>query len=252
MNDTIPQAVIEELQHYVYRLVDPRNEETFYVGKGSGQRVLQHRWEALASVLPLDRLQRIRDIRAAGGTEVLIVHRHGMDETTALHVEAALIAVYPGLTNLAAGHGSELGPAPLEELITRYAAPLALIPVPAILIKIEKEWRPDLTSDQLYERTRRYWVCTPAARQPPPTHAISVARGLIREVYRIHRWEEHRELPPNCALDRLEDAAKPWRPGQLRRAFVGEVCAELQTLKRCSVRHLVKPGAQNPISYVNC
>ncbi len=92
MKDTISQAVVEELRHYVYRLVDPRDGVTFYVGKGSGQRVLQHQWDALENPLPSGRRERIRQIRAAGKTEILIIHRHGMDEATALHVEAALIA----------------------------------------------------------------------------------------------------------------------------------------------------------------
>ena len=28
--------VIEQLNYYVYRLIDPRNGKTFYVGKGKG------------------------------------------------------------------------------------------------------------------------------------------------------------------------------------------------------------------------
>lgn len=252
MSDTIPQAVVEELKFYVYRLVDPRTGETFYVGKGSGQRVLQHRWDALDDPLPTDRLDRIREIRAAGMEEALVIHRHAMDEATALHVEAAVMAAYPRLTNLVAGHGAEFGPAGLAELVDRYAAPDARIAVPAILIKIEKEWRPDLSPEQLYERTRRYWRCDPARRRPPPTHAVSVARGLVREVYRIERWDAYTEPPPGPPGERPEDAAKPWRAGQLRRAFVGRVCGELASLKRCSVRHLAFGGAQNPVACVNC
>lgn len=32
--DEFPPEVINELKFYVYRLLDPRNGETFYVGKG--------------------------------------------------------------------------------------------------------------------------------------------------------------------------------------------------------------------------
>lgn len=37
-----PPEVIKELNYYVYRLIDPRNGETFYVGKGKGNRVFEH------------------------------------------------------------------------------------------------------------------------------------------------------------------------------------------------------------------
>ena len=40
--DEFPQEVVEALGCYVYRLIDPRNGETFYVGRGRGQRVFAH------------------------------------------------------------------------------------------------------------------------------------------------------------------------------------------------------------------
>lgn len=33
-------------EHYVYGLVDPRNNQIFYVGQGQGNRVFQHEVEA--------------------------------------------------------------------------------------------------------------------------------------------------------------------------------------------------------------
>ena len=36
------KEVKEKLNHYVYRLVDPRNGQTFYVGEGCGDRVFAH------------------------------------------------------------------------------------------------------------------------------------------------------------------------------------------------------------------
>lgn len=41
-------GVAEKLCYYVYRLVAPRNSETFYVGKGKGDRIFQHVKEGLA------------------------------------------------------------------------------------------------------------------------------------------------------------------------------------------------------------
>ena len=37
-----PNEVIEKLQYYVFRLIDPRHGETFYVGKGKGNCVFNH------------------------------------------------------------------------------------------------------------------------------------------------------------------------------------------------------------------
>ncbi len=64
-----PQEVVNALDHYVYRLIDPRSGETFYVGRSQGQRVFQH-----ASACTVDpdqgvadpKLGRIRKIRALG------------------------------------------------------------------------------------------------------------------------------------------------------------------------------------------
>ena len=35
-------GVDEKIGNYVYRLIDPRNGETFYVGKGKGNRIFSH------------------------------------------------------------------------------------------------------------------------------------------------------------------------------------------------------------------
>lgn len=63
--DHFHDGVSEQLKWYVYRLVDPRNGGTFYVGKGQGNRVFDH-----ARGLALDeedeivdpKLQRIREV----------------------------------------------------------------------------------------------------------------------------------------------------------------------------------------------
>ena len=42
MNGDISIEVAEQLGHYVYLLIDPRNHAIKYVGKGSGNRPLAH------------------------------------------------------------------------------------------------------------------------------------------------------------------------------------------------------------------
>ena len=63
-----PRDVSDQLRTYVYRLIDPRNGETFYVGKGKGDRVFAHiRAEANLKGDELDnKMARIREISLAG------------------------------------------------------------------------------------------------------------------------------------------------------------------------------------------
>ncbi len=106
--ESFPADVARELKTNVYRLIDPRNGETFYVGKGQGDRVFSHiRAEQNLEGDDLDnKIKRIREILLAGFEVAHVIHRHGMDDKTAFEVEAALIDAYPGLTNIVGGAGS--------------------------------------------------------------------------------------------------------------------------------------------------
>lgn len=117
--------ICKKLGYYVYRLVDPRNGQTFYVGKGKNNRVFAHIKESLInfngeSYLEEDedetsvKIQQIREIKQAGLNVIIFVHRWGLQENEAFEVEAALIDCYSGLTNKQAGHDSERGVANIE------------------------------------------------------------------------------------------------------------------------------------------
>jgi hypothetical protein len=107
--DKFPVGVADRLKWYVYRLIDPRTGETFYVGKGKGDRLFQHAKGALTTSGDEDRAdlkyQRIKNITKAGIEVSHVIHRHGIDtEAVAFQIEAALIDAYPGLTNRVSGH----------------------------------------------------------------------------------------------------------------------------------------------------
>ncbi len=101
-DDLFSKEVQEKLGYYVYRLIDPRNGQTFYVGKGRRNRVFEHVKAALKAEESSEeglRLETIRKIKQKNLTPIHVIHRHNMSEHVALEVEAALIDAYPGLTN---------------------------------------------------------------------------------------------------------------------------------------------------------
>ena len=139
-----PSGVIEHLGWYVYRLNDPRDGSTFYVGKGKGNRVFAHMRGEVAATdddeLLSNKLKQIREIRLAGLEVIHVIHRHGMtDEKTAYEVEAALIDAYPGLTNIMNGAGSnEFGAAHVKELIATYQPETITFHHKALMISVNR------------------------------------------------------------------------------------------------------------------
>src|SRR5512133_3061183 len=139
--ESFPPEVVHRLKTYVYRLIDPRNGETFYVGKGKGNRVFAHirAEQSLDGDELTDKLQRIRDIRLAGFAVAHVIHRHGMDDETAFEVEAALIEAYPGLTNDVGGtHSNDYGVMHAREIVQRYCAEQAVFEHKALLISVNR------------------------------------------------------------------------------------------------------------------
>jgi uncharacterized protein len=139
--DSFSPDVSSKLGWYVYRLIDPRNGETFYVGKGRGNRVFVyvHAAAGLEGDDLENKVKRIRQIQNAGLEVAHVIHRHGLDERTAFEVEAALIDAYPGLTNIAGGSGSnDFGAMHAREIITRYAAEPAVFKDKVLLISVNR------------------------------------------------------------------------------------------------------------------
>lgn len=97
---------------YVYELVDPRDGEAFYVGKGCRNRIFAHEKEAKnLSTVCTEKLLRIRDIWAAG---LEVERRHVAffwDERHAYDYEAERVASYglEALTNIMPGGGGLRG-----------------------------------------------------------------------------------------------------------------------------------------------
>lgn len=233
--------VARQLKTYVYRLIDPRNGVTFYVGKGKGNRVFAHiRAEQGLEGDDLDnKLKRIRDIRLAGFEVAHVIHRHRMDDTTALEVEAAVMDAYPGLTNISGGVGtSDYGAMHAKEILRRYAAEPAVFQHKAVLISLNRSAVE--TKPSLYEATRYAWkISRPRAVQADVI--LATLQGLIVGAFVADDW-----LPATAEnFPGRED-----RPGRI--GFVGrEAPIEIWHLyvgKRVPDRYR-KRGAANPIKY---
>ena len=117
------------LDNYIYRLVDPRNGETFYVGRGVNDRVFDHIRCALKfgndpdeqTDEETEKYATIRQIQDADLEVIHVIHRHGLDVETSRHVEAALIDAYPGTTNKQGGYlSNEFGPMNVKEIERKY------------------------------------------------------------------------------------------------------------------------------------
>lgn len=158
----IPDEVFVKLGHYVYKLIDPRDGKIFYIGKGSGDRVLAHIREEdglddnESEILLSPKLGIIRSIKADGLTPIYVIIRHGLDSESAHLIESVLIQETPGLTNLVAGHGTELyGSATLDQLVIRYTAPTMEIKAGERVIAINISSSKDDRS--IYEAVRFAW-----------------------------------------------------------------------------------------------
>jgi len=211
-NSKLPPEVAERIgPYYVYVLGDPRDGAIFYVGKGTGDRLLSHGRSAALAGGPRSsaKLQRIREIRAAGFEPTIDVVRHGLAEHEAFLVEAALIDTIGGLTNLVAGHGTGAGRAPIDELIARFgASPLAPSGLPpALLIRLATRWMPQqeelepgafrsgagwypgATLTEIYDAARGWWKVSPkAAERRGAEHAVAGVNGVTRAIFTIDSW----------------------------------------------------------------
>jgi hypothetical protein len=240
---SFPPEVVEKLKFYAYRLIDPRDGETFYLGKGHGNRAFSHICaEGVADNDGMDnKIKRIREIILAGFEVSHVIHRHGMDEATSLEVESALIDAYPGLTNLVSGvRGGDYGATHADEIIRRYAADPAVFKHKALLINVGQS---AVAERSLYDAVRYAWKLNKRKAMEADV-VLATVRGIIRGAFVADEW-----LQATAAnfQGRADGDGEPDRFG-----FVGHEAPE--DIERLYVGKRVpdeyrKPGAANPIRY---
>jgi hypothetical protein len=87
---------------YVYALIDPRDGEVFYVGKGCGNRVSDHTRLVRAGKKDSNDIKRLRiaAILATGGEPFEFIVRDQLSEAEAVTIEHRLILGMDHLTNI--------------------------------------------------------------------------------------------------------------------------------------------------------
>lgn len=239
-HDHFPTAVSHELSHYVYLYIDPRDESVFYVGKGQGNRAFAHLKDGKESA----KVKRIKEVEAAEEHVRIEILVHGLDEKTALKVEASVIDLLgpDNLTNKVRGYQSRShGRMKVEQITGLYTRGEANITEPSMLIRINKLYRHTMSPTELYEATRGYWRVGPVRNKV--RLAMAIYDGIIREVYEVETWFEAGKTFSN----RKEDASK----SRGRWEFVGRIADE-----KIRKKYLYRSAAhqlenQNPIRYLN-
>ena len=208
--------VIEKLKHYVYRLVDPRNGQTFYVGEGCGNRVFAHANAVGMSFYqnneflkeedkPTDenndpaKIRRIVDIKSKGLNVIHIIQRWGMDAKTAFEVESAFIDYFglENLTNKIKGHEDERGMRWTDDLeLSMTAKTFDDYPnCPKFIIikindyNINRCGGPE--NNGIYNAVRWCWKVRPSRANKYP-YVLAVRYGIVVGVYQINEngWKK--------------------------------------------------------------
>ena len=233
--------VISKLQYYVYRLIDPRDGQTFYVGKGKGNRLYAHINDALKNYEGesyvheeddeiSDKIKQIREIKNAGLEVIHVIQRYGLTEKEAFEVEAALIDCYPGLTNIQSGYSSDRGVNNASVLQRDLSC-------------VEFEEQPELKycvikthylneRGSIYEAARKYWKVSLSRIQKIP-YALACCNGVVIEVFEVDSWYEAPDFPGRYMFD--------GRPA----------CAEIRNLfiQKRLPKHYMKKGMRRYVLY---
>ncbi len=238
-----------QLNYYVYKLIDPRNGEIFYVGKGYGNRLFAHvNYHTSQNEFKND-IEDAEDLKAAliqdiikSGLDVLhVVHRHGMTENEALLAEAVLIDAIAGLSNIQAGkHSNDFGPMNALLLEQQYKLPEFEIQPDhkLILINIRKSY---LENTSVYDAVRMFWRMD-KSKAEKADYVLAVNNGIVEGIFVVDSW-----------LDATVKNFPQLSQDIKRIAFIGHPAnADIQSIymkKRVAEQFANKKGAQNPIRY---
>lgn len=230
-----------KMGYYVYRLIDPRNGQTFYVGKGKGDRVFQHvkaanddfyeKNEDKASL----KIKQIRDIQNDGFEVIHIIQRWGIEnEKLAYEIESAIIDCFPGLTNEVAGHHDDHGITNAETIEKVYSAKEYKEPdFPYMIIKIKQDVL-DARDSNIYETCRSAWKINENTAKKYK-YVICSLYGIVKGVYEVDHWQPDHNNPDDGRLEFVGKEADE----TIKKIFID---------KRLPAKY-IKKGMASPVLY---
>lgn len=245
-----PASLHELLGYYVYVYVEVDEAgygDPIYVGKGRGNRCFDHLKSGLEKKsIEIDNLVKSGVLR-------IDILAYGLDESTALKVEAAAIDLIgkDNLLNSRRGDDSlKYGRITTDDLIAKLA-PVEIIDgadfkEECLLIRINATYYSGMPDLELYENTRGFWSAK-LDRCQNVKYAMPVYEGVIREVYECAAWLD---APSTHYSTREINRDDPWYQGRIE--FVGKIADENIRKKyiRKDVSKLFPWGAANPLKYV--
>ena len=247
MEEFNPQ-IFEDLAFYVYALIDPsKNNEIFYIGKGTHNRVFQHQTDAHEELDESDKLNRIRDIESKGFSVKHIIIRHGLTEAESLKIESSLIDLLryqkQSLTNLVLGHDSDLfGLKTVDEINRLYALEnLDELKHKVVIININKNYVIGRFIDDVYDAVKEAWVIS-EKKQKEINYVLAEYLGRIVGVFKIKSWY----LWDGNKSNKSESSRYK------RYGFIKDDSIDIEVVNyylNKSIRHHKKRGQANPIRY---
>ena len=248
-------------EFYVYGLIDPRTDQIFYIGKGTGHRVFEHEKEHMNS-LNSDKLklQTISEIHSLGLDVKKIIINSNLTENEAFAAEAALINAFryvngAGLTNSVSGHhaAEALSVEDFEKIYGAEELREQDIKHKILVIKINRLYRRNIPSDELYHSVRGSWRASMKSVQSVE-YVFGVYHSLIVAVYKPTQWYQCKDAPEK--RPRPDEALTP--QSEKRVFFVDENFEHGLPLDENEAFYYGKSiaglktnqSAQNPITYL--
>lgn len=247
---------------YVYALIDPRNDQVFYIGKGTDHRVFSHEIESGKSLeSEKAKLRRIREIEASGRAVKRVIVNWGMTESEAFAAEASLINLInflspDVLTNIVAGHHIHEALC-VEDFELLYGAEHLReedIRHSIMVIKINKRFRRGMSHKELYDVVRGIWRASLSSIEKRNVeYVFGVYNQLIVAVYKPDEWHYVHEM---IDVPREEELEADTMDQVGNRVYF--ICKDYEYLDENQKFYLhksiadlkVTQASQNPVSYL--